>query len=142
HSGCDFSQDAIPGDTPRFNSQRGKLGNGRRTLCENTDIMTLATAYNVSVLAVALWGFTALLLTGEFNPAIILACYGLSAWAFATRSKKRNVIFWNILTFAAFGGAVWLARESLLNASVYFFMFLQIAKLFNNRSAADARWIY
>ena len=51
-------------------------------------------------------------------------------------------MLWNLLKMLVFVGIVVIARQSLLDAAVYFFMYLQIAKLFTAHSARDTLWIY
>lgn len=106
--------------------------------------MILTRAYHFSVFAVAFWGFTALLLTGEFSEALLAVCYALTGLAYLLQRRgiRTPDIFWNGLTLIAFGVTVYLARQSLLDAAIYFFMYLLIAKLFTLRRPSDARWVY
>ena len=105
---------------------------------------TVAARFRDSVFAVAIWGFTALFATGEFSTAALALCYGLTAvaWVMAGLGWRSPAWLWNILTLAAFAYCANLARASLLDASIYFFMFLQVAKLFSPLAPRDARWIY
>jgi hypothetical protein len=98
--------------------------------------MNLASLTTASVFAVAFWGLTALLLTGELNPLALLACYVLLGGAYLLRSGRHRLSnpVWNILTLAAFTATLSVAFRSFFDATVYFFMYLQLAKLFNRRT--------
>lgn len=106
--------------------------------------MNLTKATTNSVFAVAFWGFTALLLTGELNLALVLTCYGLLAVAYGLRSSSFRLsnTMLNILTLGAFVAAISVAIRSLFDATVYFFMYLQLAKLFSRRTNTDTLWVY
>lgn len=106
--------------------------------------MKIYNAYYMSVFAVAVWGFVALLLTGEFSEALLAVCLALTGLAYwlLRRGVRTPDLFWNGLTLIAFGVTIYLARKSLLDAAIYFFMYLQIAKLFALHRSSDARWVY
>lgn len=105
--------------------------------------MRLNLLYDSSVFAVAVWGFTAVLLTGQFSIPILGVCYLLAGLAFYLRNRVRpSTLFWNLATVVAFALSITLAFRNLLDATVYFFMYLQIAKLFTRIRTTDTLWTY
>lgn len=106
--------------------------------------MTIITAHELTVFLVALWGYTALLLTNEFNTPVLLACYALAFAAFLARRKRLEAPrwMWNIVSIIAMLVAMGMATRQLLDATVYLFLFLQVVKLFTARTAVESRWSY
>ncbi|MGI8908626.1 MAG: transglutaminase TgpA family protein [Candidatus Sumerlaeaceae bacterium] len=106
--------------------------------------MTVVAAHNLTVFLVALWGYTALLLTGEFSIPILIACYALAFAAFLARRKNVEAPrwLWNIISIIALIAAGAMATRQLLDATVYLFLFLQVVKLFTARTAVESRWSY
>ncbi|MBX7244865.1 MAG: DUF3488 and transglutaminase-like domain-containing protein [Candidatus Sumerlaeaceae bacterium] len=107
--------------------------------------MNLERAFSASILTLALWGITALLLTGEFHFALILVCYALVMLAFFSHSRGLRIrpLYINLLTITVFIlMGVLAVNRSLLDASIYFFIFLEVMKLLSNRNSRDTLWIY
>lgn len=107
--------------------------------------MTFLRVYNILLCSIALWGLTAIALTTEYNYLIIGICYVFILTSFFSQRFHNRIapVHWNILTLIATAGAgITAIRGDLLDATVYFFMFLQVAKLFNNRTASDTLWVY
>ncbi len=106
--------------------------------------MTFDRAYRASLYAVAIWGYTALYSTGEFGTLLIGTFYALIFLAAFLRRRGiiPTILQVNLLTAVVFGALLVLAGRSLLDATVYFFMFLQIIKLYTNRTTTDALWVY
>ena len=106
--------------------------------------MKLKTAHEISVVLVAVWGYTAVLLTGQFFPPIIGIAYAAAAVALYVRIFNTTVprLILNLASCAAFVFAlVWSARN-LLDATVYLFMALQAIQLFSLRRIEECRWNY
>ena len=106
--------------------------------------MRLEKAHRLAAFAIAAWGFIALLVTGDFSPVLIGLCCGLvvAAYLAPAHPSSLRIILWNVLTAFVFVGVILIARQSLLDATVYFFMYLQIAKLFTMRKSNDVLWVY
>jgi transglutaminase-like putative cysteine protease len=106
--------------------------------------MTLSKAHRLAVFSIAAWGFIALLVTGDFSPMLVGLCCGLVVAAYLAPSGRSRftLALWNVLTAFVFVGVLLIAKESLLDATVYFFMYLQIAKLFTADTSSDTLWIY
>lgn len=106
--------------------------------------MTLTAAHELTIFLIAFWGYSAILLTGEFSAPILWAAYALGLAAYV--AKKRNAEaprwMWNLLSVGAFIIAAAMATQKLLDATVYLFTFLQAIKLFSARTATESRWCY
>lgn len=115
-----------------------------RRFQQGGNIVTIQTAYRGSFFLLCLWGLTALLLTGEYSLGIIsLAYLGVTvAFAASVRGVKVRAGYINLLTLTVFAGVALIARRSLLDGAVFFFMYLQVAKLLTFRTTRDALWIY
>ncbi|RMH27303.1 MAG: DUF3488 domain-containing protein [Candidatus Hydrogenedentota bacterium] len=106
--------------------------------------MTLERAFALSVTLVALLGFLMLYLTGEFPPYLILPAFPLLGAAFFIRKWLARVptFLWDLVTLIGFVAILPIARSSLLNATVYFFLFLQLVKVLSMRRPRDAFSVY
>jgi hypothetical protein len=106
--------------------------------------MTIVVAHQVTVFLVAMWGYTALLLTNEFNIPVLIACYALAFAAFLARRRNLEAPrwLWNMISVVALLAAMVMATRQLLDATVYLFLFLQVVKLFTARTAVESRWSY
>lgn len=106
--------------------------------------MTIARSHDMSVFLVCLWGIAALFLTGEFSIGVVGIAWALQVIAFWSQRRGLRVeaAHINILTLTVFLGVFILAQRSLLDAAIYFFIYLQIAKLLTLKSSRDAFWIY
>lgn len=106
--------------------------------------MTVPVLFDTVVHAVALWGYVALLLTGQL-PVAVVGTTGLlvfPAWFFNRRGWHFSPLWTNVLTLAALGVAAVIGSHNLLDAGLYFIMFLQLLKLYGKRSAVDNMWVF
>lgn len=106
--------------------------------------MSFVGAFDLCTYLVALWGYAALLLTGQFNPLLIVGCMLLVfvAWYCHRRGWHLRNMYTNSLTAIAFVVACVMAMRNLLDAGICFIMVLLIIKLFSKRTTADALWVY
>jgi transglutaminase-like putative cysteine protease len=116
----------------------------QRIFHSGSNLMTIQAAYRGSFFLLCLWGLTALLLTGEYSLGLISLAYAGVTLAFlaSVRGVRVRVGYINLLTLAVFAGVAVIARQSLLDGAVFFFMYLQVAKLLTFRTTRDALWIY
>jgi len=106
--------------------------------------MNIVFAHELTVFIIAIWGYIALLLTGEFSTPILLAACVLALIAYLIR--LRNIYIprwiWNVVSVAALVVTLGMASRQLLDATVYLFIFLQMVKLFTARTPDEMRWCY
>ena len=106
--------------------------------------MTLTRAYKLSVHTVAMWGLLALYSTGEFGlPLVAVAgLLVLMSSVLHARGLLLPPMAANVLTIVVFAVLLDLARRSLLDAAIYFFLFLLLIKLFTHRNTTDTLWVH
>ena len=106
--------------------------------------MKFANVQRLLLYATALYGPLALLTTGEYSTQVILLFMLVMFGSFFT--QLRNIVMpdWmaNVATMAVFVGMAALARSNLFDAVAYFFLFLQVIKLYAMRSHSDVHWVY
>ncbi len=108
--------------------------------------MTLLGALEISLLAVCIWGFIAVLLTAQFSAIIILACMGalIAGYWFRRNGWRPSLMTANLVAIAVLliAGTILVYTQNLLIASVYLFLLLQVTKYVTRRSLAEGRWCY
>lgn len=108
--------------------------------------MTLVAALELSVLFVCIWGFIAIMLTGQFGIPVVLFCVLslLGGYYFRKKGWKPGAIAANLSAILVFGVAVGIFATTfnLLSATVHLFLFLQVTKYITRRTTAENRWCY
>ena len=106
--------------------------------------MTLTRAYRWSVLTVAMWGLLALFSTGEFGLPLVgvAGLLILMSQVLHSRGLLLPPMAANVLTIIVFAVLLDLSRSSLLDAAIYFFLFLLLIKLFTHRNTTDTLWVH
>lgn len=108
--------------------------------------MILATGLELSVLLVCLWGFVAILFTGEFSLGLFAFCSGALLVGFFLRRRGWKPSGWwgnlsaLVVFFIAF--SIFATTFNLLSATVHLFLFLQVTKYLTRQNLAENRWCY
>jgi len=103
-------------------------------------VMTLWDRYQLAVTLLAMWASLALAATGEVPVNIMIPSLAVPPLAFLARRYLRKVPWWiwDLLVFALFLQLIPVARQNLLNATIYFLLALQAVKLLSFRRVSDA----
>src|SRR5688572_14475874 len=106
--------------------------------------MRLKTAHETSTVLVAVWAYTAVLLTGQYNQSILLLAYAAAAvaWYCRVRSIEAPRLILNAASCIAFVLALVWSSRNLLDATMYLFLVLQSIQLFSLRRIEECRWNY
>lgn len=106
--------------------------------------MKLWDRFHLAVTVLALWATLALFTTGEFPAAVVGPCVALLPLGYLFRRAWRSVPMWvwDLSTLVVFVALLPVARLSLLSAAVYFFLALQLVKVFSFRRLSDAFSVY
>ncbi len=106
--------------------------------------MRFANVQRLLLYTTALYGPLALLTTGEYSTLVMLLFMLVMAGSFFTQRRHIVMPDWmaNVATMAVFIGMAALARSNLFDAVAYFFLFLQVIKLYAMRSHSDVHWVY
>lgn len=108
--------------------------------------MTIFAALELSVLLVCIWGFIAIMMTGQFAMTVVLACIGaLTVGYFLRRNGwKPSQLSANIAAIIVFilAVSIFATTYNLLSATVHLFLFLQVTKYITRRSLSEIRWCY
>lgn len=108
--------------------------------------MTLAAGLELSVVLVCLWGFVAILFTGEFSLGLFAFCSLalLAGYYFRRRGWKPSPWWGNASALLVFIVAlsIFATTFNLLSATVHLFLFLQVTKYLTRQSLAENRWCY
>jgi len=108
--------------------------------------MNLMGAFELSLLFVCIWGFLAVLLTGQFSTVFILFCIGLLIASYRIRRGGwyPSPLVANITAVLVFvvSGVIFFSTLNLLVATVYLFLFLQITKYATRQNLQESRWCY
>ncbi|MFH0794353.1 MAG: DUF3488 and transglutaminase-like domain-containing protein, partial [bacterium] len=96
-------------------------------------------------LLVALWGLTAIALTGQYPYYVIatVAAALLLGWRYQSLSKRIPNFAWTVITLAAFALAIFFASVgSFVDSVVYFVFYLIVVKFFHPQTYRDYLQIY
>lgn len=106
--------------------------------------MKLWDTYHLLVSILAWWGALALALTGEVPSQIIVPCLAVPPLGYLARKFFRRIPWWcwDLIVLAIFLRLMPLAKQNLLNATVYFLLALQAIKLLSFRRLGDAFSVY
>ena len=106
--------------------------------------MKFANVQRLLLYTTALYGPLALLTTGEYSAQVMLLFMLVMVGSFFTQLRHIVMPDWiaNVATMAVFIGMAMLARSNLFDAVAYFFLFLQVIKLYAMRNHSDVHWVY
>jgi transglutaminase-like putative cysteine protease len=118
----------------------------RRTYAGGKTRLSLLAGLELSLLLVCMWGFIAVLITGQFSTVVIVACMIALIIGYRVRRSgwRPNTLIANIAAILVFllSGAIYLGTFNLLIATVYLFLFLQVTKYVTRQKLVEARWCY
>src|SRR5690606_1448548 len=108
--------------------------------------MNLAVALEISVLFVCIWGFIAILLTGQFGFTMVLLCTAAVIAGYYVRRKgwRPSALIGNLSAIIVFLITIFIfaTTYNLLSATLHLFLFLQVTKYITRRELSESRWCY
>jgi transglutaminase-like putative cysteine protease len=108
--------------------------------------VSIAAALEISVLFVCIWGFIAIMLTGQFGIPIIVLCSAALIVGYYVRRRgwRPSPLTANISAIFVFivAASIFVTSYNLLSATVHLFLFLQVTKYITRRTLVENRWCY